>query len=91
MLRMDFTSQDSLAIQPQGLRSSEQPAPLWNCTSPIVGRAWITTTSDLAGRVPKDSETFRMRKNARVPVRASDARLATRVRRQHHADGLAGP
>jgi len=33
-----------------------------------------------AGRVPKDSETFRMRKNARVLVRASDAGLARRVR-----------
>src|SRR4030095_4996189 len=29
-------------------------------------RTWITTTSDLAGRVLKDSETFRMRKNGRV-------------------------
>jgi len=33
---------------------------------PIVGRAWITTTSELAARVLKDNETFMMRKNGRV-------------------------
>ena len=33
---------------------------------PIVGKTWITTTSDLAGRVLKDSETFTMRKDGRV-------------------------
>ena len=30
---------------------------------PIVGRVWITTTQELAGRVLKDSATFTLRKN----------------------------
>jgi cytochrome P450 PksS len=33
---------------------------------PIIGRTWITTTSELAGRVFKDNETFTMRKDDRV-------------------------
>jgi cytochrome P450 len=33
---------------------------------PIIGKTWITTTSELAGRVLKDSETFTMRKDGRV-------------------------
>ena len=33
---------------------------------PIIGKTWITTTNDLAGRVLKDSETFGMRQNGRV-------------------------
>ncbi len=30
---------------------------------PIIGRVWITTTQEVAGRVLKDSETFTLRKN----------------------------
>ena len=33
---------------------------------PIVGRAWITTTSELAARVLKDNDTFTMRQNGIV-------------------------
>jgi hypothetical protein len=33
---------------------------------PIIGRTWVTTTSDLASHVLKDSETFTMRKNGKV-------------------------
>jgi cytochrome P450 len=33
---------------------------------PIIGKTWITTTSELAGRVLKDSQTFTMRKDGRV-------------------------
>ena len=33
---------------------------------PIVGKTWITTTNDLAGRVLKDNETFTMRKDGQV-------------------------
>jgi len=34
---------------------------------PIIGRTRITATSELAGRVLKDSETFTMRKDGRCP------------------------
>jgi cytochrome P450 PksS len=33
---------------------------------PIVGKTWITTTSELAGRVLKDNATFTMRRGGRV-------------------------
>jgi cytochrome P450 len=36
---------------------------------PIIGKVWITTTSELAGRVLKDSETFTLRKaDGSMPV-----------------------
>ena len=40
--------------------------PIVEVRFPIIGRTWITTNHELAGRVLKDSETFTMRKNGRV-------------------------
>jgi cytochrome P450 PksS len=66
MVRVDFTSQDYLRDPATGLAKIRAAGPVVEVHFPIVGRTWITTTSDLAGRVLKDSETFRMRKNGRV-------------------------
>jgi cytochrome P450 PksS len=33
---------------------------------PIIGKVWITTTSEMAGRVLKDSEMFTMRKDGEL-------------------------
>jgi cytochrome P450 len=66
MVRVDFTSQDYLRDPATGLAKIRAAGPMVEVHFPIVGRTWITTTSDLAGRVLKDSETFRMRKNGRV-------------------------
>jgi cytochrome P450 len=66
MLRMDFTSQDYLRDPATGLARLRAAGPVVEVRFPIIGKTWITTTSDLAGRVLKDSETFTMRKDGRV-------------------------
>ena len=66
MLRMDFTSQDYLRDPAAGLRKLRAAGPVVEVRFPIVGKTWITTTNDLAGRVLKDNETFTMRKNGKV-------------------------
>jgi cytochrome P450 len=66
MLRMDFTSQDYLRDPATGLTKLRAAGPVVKVRFPIVGKTWITTTSDLAGRVLKDSETFTLRKNGSV-------------------------
>jgi cytochrome P450 len=66
MLRFDFTSQDYLRDPTNGLVKLRGAGPVVEVRFPIIGRTWITTTSDLAGRVLKDDETFTMRKDGRV-------------------------
>src|SRR4051794_40666864 len=66
MLRMDFTSQDYLRDPAGGLAKLRAAGPIVEVRLPIIGRTWITTTSDLAVRVLKDNDTFTMRKNGRV-------------------------
>lgn len=61
-LRADFTSQDYLRDPAAGIERLRQSGPLVEVKFPIVGRTWITTTSELAGRVLKDNETFAMRR-----------------------------
>ena len=66
MPRLDFTSQDYMRDPAKGLAKLRAAGPVVEVRFPIVGKTWITTTSDLAGRVLKDSETFTMRKNGTV-------------------------
>ena len=66
MLRVDFTSQNYLRNLATGVTKLRAAGPVVQVHFPIVGKTWITTTNDLAGRVLKDSETFTMRKNGRV-------------------------
>ena len=66
MLRMDFTSQDYLRDPTASITRLRAAGPIVEIRFPIVGKTWITTTSDLASRVLKDSETFTMRKNGKV-------------------------
>jgi cytochrome P450 PksS len=66
MLRLDFTSQDYLRDPAAGLMKLRAVGPVVKVRFPIVGKTWITTTSDLAARVLKDNETFTMRKNGTV-------------------------
>ena len=66
MLRFDFTSQDYLRDPAHRAHKAESRRPIVEIRFPIVGRTWITTTSDLAARVLKDTETFTMRKNGTV-------------------------
>lgn len=66
MVRFDFTSQDYLRDPATGLAKLRAAGPVVEVRFPIIGRTWITTTSELAGRVLKDSETFTMRKDGRL-------------------------
>src|SRR5262249_53306048 len=66
MLRMDFMSQEYLRDPATGLTKLRAAGPVVEVRFPFIGRTWITTTSDLAGRVLKDSNTFTMRKNGKV-------------------------
>jgi cytochrome P450 len=65
MLRFEFTNQDYLRDPSAHLARLRAAGPVVEVRFPIVGRTWITTTSELAGRVLKDSETFVMRKGGR--------------------------
>src|SRR5215831_14629917 len=66
MPRVDFRSQNYLRDPAAGLTKLRAGGPVVQVRFPIVGKTWITTTNDLAGRVLKDSKTFTMRKNGRV-------------------------
>jgi predicted oxidoreductase len=66
MFRLDFTSQDYLRDPANGLAKLRAAGPVVKVRFPIIGKTWITTTSDLAGRVLKDNETFTMRNNGNV-------------------------
>ena len=61
-LRVDFTSQDYLRDPAAGIERLRRSGPVVEVKFPIIGRTWITTTSELAGRVLKDNETFTMRR-----------------------------
>ena len=63
---IDFTSQDYLRDPATRLARLRAAGPVVEVRFPIVGKTWITTTSELAGRVLKDSETFTMRKDGKV-------------------------
>lgn len=63
---VDFTSQGYLRDPAIGLATLRASGPVVQVRFPIVGKTWITTTADLAGRVLKDSETFTMRRNGKV-------------------------
>jgi len=63
---VDFTSQDYLRDPAAGLWKLRAAGQVLQVRFPIVGKTWITTTNELAGRVLKDSETFTMRQNGTV-------------------------
>jgi cytochrome P450 len=66
VFRFDFTSPDYLRDPATGLARLRAAGPVVEVRFPIIGRTWITTTSEMAGRVLKDHATFRMRKDGRV-------------------------
>src|SRR5262249_17164772 len=66
MRRFEFTSQEYLRDPAAHLAKLRAAGPVVEVRFPIIGRTWITTTRELAGRVLKDSETFTMRKDGRI-------------------------
>jgi cytochrome P450 PksS len=59
---VDFTSQDYYRNPAATLARLRASGPVVEIRFPIIGRVWITTTQELAGRVLKDSQTFTLRK-----------------------------
>jgi cytochrome P450 PksS len=62
-VKVDISSQDYYRDPAAALARLRSMGPLVEIRFPIVGKVWITTTQELAGRVLKDSETFTLRKH----------------------------
>src|SRR5262245_9626709 len=60
-LRIDFTSQNYLRNPAREIEKLRALGPLVETKFPIVGKVWITTTQEMAGRVLKDGSTFSLR------------------------------
>lgn len=63
---LDFTSQDYFRNPAAAIARLRESGPVVQIKFPIIGRVWITTTQELAGRVLKDTETFTLRKDGAV-------------------------
>jgi cytochrome P450 PksS len=60
---IDFTSQNFLRDPAAGVERLRAAGAVVEVRFPIIGRTWITTTQEAAGRVLKDSCTFTLRKD----------------------------
>ncbi len=60
--RVDFASQDFLRDPSAEFERLRTLGPLVEVTFPLLGKVWMTTTQEMAGRVLKDSDTFALRK-----------------------------
>jgi hypothetical protein len=67
-IRMEFTSQEYLRNPAVVIAKLRASGPVVEIRFPIVGKVWITTTQELAGRVLKESDTFSLRKEGGVVV-----------------------
>jgi cytochrome P450 len=65
-LRLDFTNQDYFRHAAARLERLRASGPVVEVKFPIVGRVWVTTTYEAAGRVLKDNLTFTLRKESGV-------------------------
>jgi cytochrome P450 len=61
-LRLDFTNQDYFRDPAASAAKLRAAGPIIAAKFPVIGKVWITTTYELAGRVLKDSITFTLRK-----------------------------
>lgn len=62
-MKIDITNQEFFRDTAAAVAPLRAMGPVAEIHFPIVGKVWITTTYELAGRVLKDSETFTLRKN----------------------------
>jgi cytochrome P450 len=62
-MQADFTSQDFYRDPAASIEKLRQAGPVIEIRFPIVGKVWVTTTYEAAGRVLKDSQTFTLRKD----------------------------
>jgi cytochrome P450 PksS len=65
-MSLDFTSQEYFRNPAAAIARLRESAPVVQVKFPIIGKVWITTTNELAGRVLKDTETFTLRKDGAV-------------------------
>jgi cytochrome P450 len=63
-LQTDFTSQDYFRDPAGSIEKLRKAGPVIEIRFPIVGKVWITTTYEAAGRVLKDNQTFTLRKES---------------------------
>lgn len=63
VLRLDFTNPDYYRDPAASVAKLRAFGPVVRVKFPIVGKVWITTTHEMAGRVLKDSGTFTLRRN----------------------------
>jgi hypothetical protein len=66
--QMDFTSQEYFRDPAASIEQFRKSGPVLKIKFPIVGKVWITTTYEAAGRVLKDSQTFTLRKESGGPA-----------------------
>jgi cytochrome P450 len=62
-VQVDFTSPDYLADPAAAIARLRATGPLVEIRLPIIGKVWLTTTREMAGRVLKDDKTFTIRKS----------------------------
>jgi cytochrome P450 PksS len=60
--QVDFTSQEFFRDPAAGIATLRVAGPVVATRLPMIGSVWITTTYESTARVPKDSETFTLRK-----------------------------
>ena len=60
-LQPDFTSQHYFRDPAASIEELRRSGPVIETRFPMVGKVWITTTYEAAGRVLKDSQTFSLR------------------------------
>jgi cytochrome P450 PksS len=65
-MKIDITSQEYFRDPAAATARIRNLGPLVEIRFPIIGKVWITTTQELAGRVLKDSRTFTLRKDGRI-------------------------
>src|SRR6476469_893578 len=65
-MRLDFTNKDYFRDSAARLEALTAAGPVVEVKFPIVGKVWVTTTYEAAGRVLKDNQTFTLRKDGGV-------------------------
>ncbi len=64
--KLDYTNPDYFRDPAANIARLRSAGPVVEIKFPIVGKVWVTTTYDAAGRVLKDSQTFTLRKDGRI-------------------------
>ena len=65
-MRLDFTNKDYFRDSAARLEALRAAGPVVEVKFPIVGKVWVMTTYEAAGRVLKDNQTFTLRKDGGV-------------------------